>query len=358
MSQPHIERDEKEAVLEVLGSGILAQGPKVEKFEKEFAKYTDVKYAIAVNSGTAALHTTLIASGIKKDDEIITTPFTFISTANSILFAGAKPVFADIREDDFNINPEEIKEKITKKTKAILPVHLFGQPAEMGTIMEIADDYGLQVIEDACQAHGAEFDGKKVGPFGIGCFSFYPTKNMTTGEGGIITTNDKETTKKAKMIRSHGQKERYIHEILGYNYRMTDIAASIGICQLKKLDQFINKRIENAESLTKEIKKINGLIPPYIMPDVKHVFNQYTLRVTDDFGLSRDELREKLHEKGIETGVYYPTPIHKQPIYKEMGNTDSLPISEKAAKEVISLPVHPSLTKKDLKHLKEVVSHI
>jgi len=347
IAKPIIDEDEISAVTVVLRSGIIAQGRKVEEFEEAFAQFIGTRYAVAVNSGTAALHIALLTHEIGKGDEVITSPFTFIATANSILFTGAKPVFADIEEDSFNIAPDSITEKITPRTKAIMPVHLYGQPCDMKRIMRIAQEHGLVIIEDACQAHGAEY-GKKVGSFGTGCFSFYPTKNMTTGEGGMITTNDKDIAQKARMIRSHGQRQRYLHEILGYNYRMTDIAAAIGLCQLGKLEKFNNKRIENAKFLTTGLSRIKGLVPPHVRPNAKHIFHQYTVRITQDFSIPRDELRQKLMNKGVATEVYYPLPIHKQPLYQGLDYNDHLPNSEKAATEVLSLPVHPSLTKKDL----------
>jgi len=353
MAKPIIEEDEIEAVIAVLKSGILAQGNKVEEFEEAFAEFSGTRYAVAVNSGTAALHIALLTHGIGEEDEVITSPFTFISTANSILFTGAKPVFADIEDETFNIGPDSIAQKITPRTKAIMPVHLYGQSCDMRSLMKIADEHGLIVIEDACQAHGAEYDGNKVGSFGTGCFSFYPTKNMTTGEGGMITTNDKDIAEKARIIRNHGQKERYFHEILGYNYRMTDFVAAIGYCQLRKLEQFNQKRTGNAKILTEGLDEIRGLIPPYVKPNVKHVFHQYTVRVTNDFGISREELMVKLINKGVATKIYYPLPIHKQPLYQKLGYNDYLPNSEKAATEVLSLPVHPSLARGELDYIVE-----
>jgi dTDP-4-amino-4,6-dideoxygalactose transaminase len=329
----------------------LAQGPRVEEFEALFAAYIGTKYAVATNSGTAALHVALLASGIGNRDEVITTPFSFIATANAILFCGAKPVFVDIDRDTFNIDPGLIRTKITSKTKAVLPVHLYGQPCNMKEIVQICREYNLILIEDACQAHGAEYHGKKVGSFGVGCFSFYPTKNMTTGEGGIIVTDDSNIAERARMIRSHGQNGRYIHEFLGYNYRMTDIAAAVGICQIKKLDEFNRQRIKNARFLTEKLGNIRGLIAPFIAPDVKHVFHQFTIKVTGDFGMSRDKLKQRLRDRGIMAGVYYPLPIHSQPLYKELGYNASLPNAEKACAEVLSLPVHPSLMGEDLEYL-------
>jgi dTDP-4-amino-4,6-dideoxygalactose transaminase len=358
IAKPIIGEDEISAVTAVLKSGVIAQGKKVEEFEGAFAEFIGTKYAVAVNSGTAALHIDLLAHGIGEGDEVITSPFTFIATANSILFTGAKPVFVDIEEDSFNIAPDNIDEKITPRTKAIMPVHLYGQPCDMKRIMRIAQEHGLIVIEDACQAHGAEYEGRKAGSFGTGCFSFYPTKNMTTSEGGMITTDDKDIAQKARMIRSHGQRQRYFHEILGYNYRMTDIAAAIGLCQLAKLEDFNNKRIANARFLTEKLSGIKGLVTPRVRPNLKHVFHQYTVRITGDFAISREELRKRLLDGGIGTEIYYPRPIHRQPFYERLGYKDHLPNSEKAAAEVLSLPVHPSLTKEDLENVVRAIQDI
>lgn len=355
ISKPLLGKEEEQAVKRVLNSGFLTQGEEVRKFEEEFSKYIGTKFAVAMNSGTSALHTALLSSGIGPGDEVITTPFSFIATANSILYTGARASFVDIDESTFNIDPQKIEQKISDRTKALLIVHLFGQPCDMNQIIELCEAHDLILIEDACQAHGAEFDGKKVGSFGTGCFSFYPTKNMTTGEGGMITTNDEEIAEKARQIRDHGQTKQYIHDVLGYNYRMTNLAAAIGRCQLRKLDEFNSKRIKNAQFLTKEIEKIEGLIPPRVAPNVKHVFHQYTIKVTENFGMSRDELKRRLRDRGIDVRVYYPTPIHKQPLYWKLGYRDNLPISEKIANEVLSLPVHPNLTKGDLERIVEAI---
>jgi dTDP-4-amino-4,6-dideoxygalactose transaminase len=356
IAKPIIGEDEISAVVEVMRSGVIAEGQKVKDFETAFADYVGTSYAVAVNSGTAALHAALLAHGIGNGDEVITPPFTFAATSNSVLFTGAKPVFADIKEDTFNIDPERIIEKITPKTKAIIPVHLYGQSADMKSIMEIAHDHDLVIIEDACQAHGATFEGKKVGSFGTGTFSFYPTKNMTTGEGGIITTDDKTIAEKAKMIRSHGSRQRYYHEMLGYNLRMTDIAAAIGLVQLKKVDGFNDSRIKNAQYLSKSLNDIKEISLPYIDRRCKHVFHQYTVRIRND--ISRDEIVSLLNKKGIGTGIYYPLPIHKQPYYKDLGYSDSLPVSEKVSEEVFSLPVHPSINKTDLDTISEILREI
>ena len=355
IASPLVGHDEIEAITKVLCSRVLAQGTETEKFEQAFASYIGTKYAIATNSGTAALHVALLASGIGEGDEVITSPFSFISTANAILFCGAKPIFVDIDENTFNINPNLIREKITPRTKAILPVHLYGQPCDMKEIINICDEHNLILLEDACQAHGAEYAGKKVGSFGIGCFSFYPTKNMTTGEGGMITTDNENIAEKARMLRSHGESERYVHEILGYNYRMTDMAAALGICQLEKLDEFNRRRINNAEFLSGGVACIEGLIPPFVAPSVRHVFHQFTVRVGKKFILSRDELQHRLSEHGVASAIYYPLPIYRQPLYQKLGYDDNLPVSEKAAQEVLSLPVRPDLSEKELGYIVESI---
>ncbi|KGK98737.1 aminotransferase DegT [Methanococcoides methylutens] len=350
IAKPNIGDEEIDAVSEVLASGNIAEGKRVAEFESAFAEFIGTDHAIAVNSGTAALHAALLAHGIGKGDEVITTSFSFIATANSIMYTGARPVFVDIEPETFNIDTSLIENSITKDTKALMPVHLYGHPAEMKQINEIAKDHDLAIIEDACQAHGATYQGKKVGSFGTGAFSFYPTKNMTTSEGGIITTNDSEIARKARMIRAHGSQERYLHEMLGYNFRMTDIAAAIGLVQLKKVNGFNLKRQKNAHLLSEGLKSASGITIPTIRKGCEHMFHQYTIRTE-----SRDDLITKLTENGIGTGIYYPIPIHMQPTYIDAGYNYDLPVCEKAAKEVISLPVHPGVLENDLKHIIKTV---
>jgi len=341
IAKPLIGEEERRAVLDVFSSGVIAQGKKVEEFEKAFAAYCGTRHAVAVNSGTAALHVAMMAADIGPGDEVITTPFSFIATANAILFCGAKPVFADIDEKTFNIDPESVKGKITKRTKAIEPVHLFGQPCDMKAIMKVAKENGLLVIEDACQAHGAEYDGKKVGSIGdAGAFSFYPTKNMTTSEGGMITTDDEKIAEMSRIYRNHGQIERYKHSYLGYNFRMTDIQAAIGVEQLKKLDGFNKRRMENAEYLSGNLKGVNV---PFTAKGVKHVYHQYTITVD-----KRDDVVKKLNEAGIGTGVYYPIPINEQVLYKGLGYKADTPVSSEMAKRVVSLPIHPAVSRQEL----------
>lgn len=351
IAQPQIGPQEIRAVTAVLKSGMLAQGPKVAEFEEKFARFIGSKFAIATSSGTTALHVALLAHGIGPGDEVITSPFTFIATANSILYTGAKPVFVDIDEDTYNIDPEKIEKVISKKTKAILPVHLYGQAADMTQILAIARKHKLAIIEDACQAHGAEWRDKKVGSFGTGTFSLYPTKNMTTGEGGMITTNSQEIYERANLIRAHGSKVKYYHEILGFNFRMTDIAAAIGLEQLKKLSKFNKARQKNASYLNKNLSKIPGIIVPVPDKNATHVYHQYTVRVLPEFGLSRDEVLKKLTEAGIGTAVFYPLPINEQKVYQNRGFRASTPMAAKVAKEVLSLPVHPGVKEADLKYI-------
>lgn len=358
IAKPLLDENEIKAVTAVLRSGSLAQGAKVEDFEREFAEYLGVRHAIAVCNGTAALHLAMLAHGIGKGDEVITTPFTFIASANSILFTDARPVFADIDPDTYNIDPVQIKKRLTKKTKAILPVHLYGQTADMDAITEIARERDLIIIEDACQAHGASYNGKKAGNFSTATFSFYPTKNITTGEGGMITAADEEIADKLRLLRNHGSRTRYLHEILGYNLRMTDISAAIGIEQLKKLDKFNKKRRENAMSMTKKLSRVKGIITPKIAKKCIHVFHQYTIRVTDEFGIKRDEVARKLGEKGIGTGIYYPAPVHMQPVYKKLGYNAALPNSEMAAREVLSLPIHPAIGDKEIEYIATAIKEL
>jgi dTDP-4-amino-4,6-dideoxygalactose transaminase len=309
-----------------------------------------VKQAIAVSSGTAALSVALLAHGIGPGDEVITTSFSFVATANSILATGARPVFADILPDDFNIDPADVARRITNKTKAMMPVHLYGHPARMDELMSIAETYGLAVIEDACQSHGATINNQAMGSFGTGCFSFYATKNVTTGEGGMITTNDDTVANAARLIRNHGATAPYHHEDIGYNWRLTDILAALGTVQLKKLGIFNDARRKNAAYLSANLRDVET---PTEREGCHHVYHQYTVRVGNG---QRDALLSYLREQGIGANVYYPTCIHQQPIYRKMGYREPLPEAEKASLEALSLPVHPALTNEDLASIVDAVS--
>jgi len=352
IAKPMIGEEEKKAVIEVLDSGMLASGPKVEEFEKKFAEFIRVKHAIATTSGTTALHLALLSLGVGDGDEVIVPSFSFIATANSILFCNAKPVFCDVDLETFNIDVEKIESLITDKTRAIMPVHLYGQPADMKPILEIAEEHDLYVIGDAAQAHGAEYDGGRVGSFGdVECFSFYPTKNMTTGEGGMITTNIEEIAERARSIRNHGREKTkwgYEHNRLGYNYRMTDIAAAIGLEQLKKLPKFNEKRRKNAEYYNENLDGIDGIEIPYVLENVKHVYHQYTIKCDD-----RESIINKLKEKEIGYGIYYPKPLH---FYRHLEKfaTNDLKNSEILSEKVVSIPVHSALTVEELERVVEV----
>ena len=360
IAKPVLGREELEAVRKVFESGILVQGEKVRFFEEEFAKYVNVKDAVAVANGTMALDAALKALKIGPGDEVITSAFSFIASSNCVLYQGAKPVFADIDLRSFNIDASDVAEKITARTRAIIPVHLFGQPAEMDALKDLAEDHEIALVEDAAQAHGAEYKGQKVGGLGdVGCFSFYATKNMSTGEGGMITTNNSELARRARLIRDHGQTEKYRHVVLGYNYRMTEMCAAVGLVQLRKLEGFIKRRRENAELLTMGIKKITGLTPPYVKNNVRHVFYQYAVRVEDDYPMKRNELARNLTKKGVGVAVHYPVPIYEQPFYKTLGYGQVVCSAvEEVCKRILSLPVHPSVSNEDIAYIVDVLQKI
>ena len=352
MVKTQIGDEEINAVVEVLRSGMLAQGPKVAEFEKAFAEYIGVKHAIAVSSGTTALHIALMACGIKEGNEVITTPFSFIASANCALYAGAVPVFADINPQTYNLDVRKIADAITDKTRAIVPVHLYGLPVNMEDIRWLANRHGIAVIEDAAQAHGAEINGRKAGSFGdAACFSLYATKNMMTGEGGMITTNRDDVADSARMLRQHGMRVRYQHEMLGYNFRMTDIAGAIGLAQLAKLEGFNRRRIENAAHLSSLLK--DRYVVPFISGGYRHVFHQYTIRLPEK--MDREALRARLKEAGFASEVYYPIPIHMQATFLGEHGKGLFPVSEEAAQRVLSLPIHPAVEKEDLDRLAEIL---
>jgi dTDP-4-amino-4,6-dideoxygalactose transaminase len=329
--------EEKELVWSALSSGALAQGPRVRELEERFAAFIGVPHAVATSSGTTALHLALLGYGIGPGDEVITVPFTFIASANSILYTGARPVFVDVKEATFNLDPALIEAAVTPRTRAIMPVSLYGQPADMPAIAAIATEHGLSVIEDACQSHGASIDGRRSGTWGAGCFSFYPTKNMTTGEGGMLTTADPELAERVRLMREHGMKVRYHHDTLGYNFRMTDIHASIGLAQLPKLPANNARRQAIAARYDAELR---GVITPAVAPGATHVYHQYTIRVN-----RRDEFVEQLRERGVGTGIYYPIPVHRQKPFVALGYGEQrFPVTELLTEQVVSIPVHPSLT--------------
>lgn len=355
-----IGKEEVREVVKVLKSGQLVQGPLVQKLEKNFSKLCGTKYAIATNSGTSALHTALHVLGIGPGDEVITTPFTFVATANSVLMTGAKPIFVDIEKHTFNINPKLIERKITKKTKAILAVDLFGQSADYNEINKIAKKHGLFVVEDAAQSIGAIYSSKMTGSLAdIACFSLYATKNIISGEGGMITTNNKNLDRKSRLFRSHGQdeKNRYNYLDLGYNYRMTDISAAIALEQLKRINILTKRRQEIAKIYDENLSGIKGLITPKIRISTTSVYHQYTIRITKDFGMSRDEFVKYLEKKGIQTNIYYPTPLYRFKHLAFYNNPKSFPVSERVEKEVLSIPVHPQLTDKEIYYIIDTIKN-
>ena len=339
-----ISEEMSQAIQRVVKSGWFILGEEVKKFEEEFSKYVGTKYGIGVNSGSDALFLALKALGIGKDDEVITVSHTFISTVDAIVRNGAKPIFADIDLDTYCIDVTKIEEKITNKTKAILPVHLYGHPADMQEIMELAKKYNLFVIEDTCQAHGAEYKGKRVGSIGdLGCFSFYPIKNLGTyGDGGMVVTNNEELAEKLRMLRNYGQPKKYYHNFVGVNSRLDEIQAAILQVKLKYLDEW-NGRRRKVARLYNEILKDSEIVTPIEKEYAKHVYHLYVIRYRD-----RGKLQQYLSEKGIQTQIHYPVPVHRQKAYLDLGVNDQLPVTEMICNEILSLPIHAWLKKEEV----------
>lgn len=358
MANPYFTGDEKKAVLEVLESRQLSQGPKVAEFEKNFAEYIGVKHAIAVSNGTAALHTSLSAIKVTSGDEVIVPSYSFVATANAVLYQNAKPVFVDISPKTYNMDADEIGKALTNRTKAVIPIHYGGQSADMDPIMEIAKDHNLIVVEDAAEAHGSEYKSSMVGSLGhLACFSFYPNKNMTTGEGGMITTDNGVLAERMRKIINHGQDTRYHHVILGYNYRMTELQAAIGIVQLERLSWVIERKRELAEKYDKALANVDGVKTPYVAMYAKHTYMMYALEVRN-----RDGVQQGLEEEGIQTRICFP-PIHTQPFYRERFGYKGgeLPMTEEVARKNLCIPIYPQMDSKEqnyvVDHLKKVCSH-
>lgn len=349
-AKPIIGDDERAAVDRVMRSGMLAQGPEVAAFEQEFSALVDGRHSIAVNSGTSALHMSFLAAGVGPGDEVIVPSFSFAATANAVFLAGATPVFVDVEQDFFAIDPKAVEAAITPRTKAIMPVHLYGHPADLPTLIDIATRNKLLLFEDAAQAHAAAIAGVPVGAWGIAAsFSFYPTKNMTSGEGGMVTTGSDDVARKMRLLRNQGMERRYENEIVGFNTRMTDIHAAIGRVQLSKLAGWTEQRQSNARFLS---ENLSGVVVPPTATGAVHVFHQYTVRIE---GHDRDRFAEELTSRGIGNGVYYPTPIHRLPSF---ALTLDLPVTERVAAQVLSLPVHPSLSQNDLEGIVQAVNAI
>jgi dTDP-4-amino-4,6-dideoxygalactose transaminase len=330
------------AIQEVIDSGAFAGGPFVARFEAEFAAYCDCLHAIGVGSGTEALWLTLLGLGVGPGDEVITVPNTFIATAEAITYCGAKPVFVDVDEGTYTMDPSALEDAVTARTKAVIPVHLFGQPADMDPIQEVASGHGLFVVEDACQAHGAEYKGRKVGTLGdAACFSFYPGKNLGAfGEAGAVVTQNAELQEKIRILRDHGQIRKYHHTMVGWNCRMDGIQAAVLRVKLRQLETRNELRRSRAAQYDGKLDSIEEVITPARAPDVRHVYHIYAIRVQD-----RDEVMRLLTEKDIECGVHYPVPIHLQEAYGSLGyGGGAFPIAERCAKEFLSLPMFPEMT--------------
>ncbi|TAM71936.1 MAG: DegT/DnrJ/EryC1/StrS family aminotransferase [Microbacteriaceae bacterium] len=349
-AKPLIGLEERAAVDRVMQSGMLAQGPEVAAFEREFATLVNGRHCVAMNSGTSALHLAFLAAGIGPGDEVIVPSFSFAATANAVSLTGAIPVFADVEADYFCMDPAAAEAAVTSRTRAIMPVHLYGHPANMTAFTDIAQRHGLLLFEDAAQAHAASIDGVPVGAWGVAAsFSFYPTKNMTAGEGGMVSTANDEVARKLRVLRNQGMEKRYANEVVGFNTRMTDIHAAIGREQLKKLAGWTKARQDNARYLSANIE---GVITPTVAAGAVHVYHQYTIRVVDQ---DRDEFAKELTARGVGNGVYYPTPIHRLPSFQQNLN---LPTTELVAAQCLSLPVHPALSQNELETIVESVNAI
>jgi perosamine synthetase len=344
IAKPFLGEEEKAAALEALSSGQLSQGPRVAEFERAFAAYHGAKHGVATSNGTTALTTALMAHEIGPGDEVIVPSFSFFATASCVLSVGATPVFADIDATTFCLDPAAAEAAITSRTRAIMPVHLYGLPADMPGFEALCKAKNLVLLEDSAQAHGAKIGGRSVGTFGTASFSFYPTKNMTTTEGGMVLTNDDAIAERLRMIRHQGMSTQYLHEIVGYNFRMTDPSAAIGLVQLKRLPGWQQKRNANAAFYDGALKSVRV---PTVPAGREHVYHQYTVRVRE--GVDRDAALKRLNERGVGARVYYPLPIHRQPVFAKRAEYQnlSLPETERATREVMSLPVHPLLTNEE-----------
>jgi len=361
VSEPDIGENELKNVIAAVKSGwVSSKGPFIEEFEKKFSSYIGVKYGIATSNGTVALHLALTALEIGHKDEVIVPALTFASVANAVLYTGAKPVFVDSHPNYWCINPNKLEEKITKKTKAIIPVHLYGNPCNMNSTMKIAKDYNLYVIEDCAEAHGAEYKDRKVGTFGnIACFSFYGNKIITTGEGGMCLTNDEDLAQKMRVLRDHGMdiKRRYWHEVIGFNYRMTNLQAALGVAQLEKIDKFIERKRKIAKIYDSLLKNVQGVVLHPKMSWAKNVYWLYSILIDNEgYGISRDELMNKLAENCVETRRFF-YPLHLMPPYKRYAVNCRFPITEKLCSSGINLPSSVKLTEKETYEVAQLIIH-
>lgn len=347
-------------VLDVLRSGRLAQGPMVARFEQAFGRISGTRHAVAVNNGTTALVAALQSVGVGPGDEVVTSPFTFVATINAALECGARVRFADIRPDDYTLDPAAVAEVMSPATRVVMPVHLYGHPADMVAFDALTARTGVALVEDAAQAHGASVEGRPVGSFGVGCFSFYATKNLTTGEGGMVTTDDDAVADRLALLRNQGMRERYVYEIAGHNYRMTELQAAVGLGEIAQLERRTERRRSNAAVLNEMLSDIDGLRTPVEQPGCRHVYHQYTVRIGEDARCGRDAFVAALAAEGIEAGVYYPRAVYDYESYRDSPAVEAgpFPEAEHAARQVASLPVHPWLSDDDLDRIGAVVRKV
>jgi len=354
-----LDRREIRAIERVLKSGRLRAGPVAEDFEARFARAVGAEHAVSVNSGTAALYLAYRAL-LQPGDEIIVPDFTFVATASMAVAVGAKPVLADVDPETFTLDPADVERRMTRRTRALAPVHLYGQPADVSRLMRLASQHHLKMIWDAAQAHGAAFRGRDVGSFpDVVCYSFYPSKNMTTGEGGMLTTSDSALAANFRLARSHGEESRYHHVSLGFNFRLTDLSAALGVEQLRKLPAAIRRRRRNAALLTRGLSGIPGIALPQLREGMSHAFNLFTLRLDlEALQMSREEFQTVLARRGIETAVHYPLPLHRQPIFRGSGTDRDFPVSTRLAQTVVSIPVHPGLSRSEIHRIIHAVREV
>jgi len=357
LTEVRLDEEAERLVLDVVRSGRLAQGPKVAEFEETFAQIAGTAHAVAVSSGTTALVAAIQALDLQPGDEVITTPFTFVATLNAILEAGAVARLVDIDPCDFTIDPRSVADAIGPATRAIMPVHLYGYPADMAALAALSESAGVPIIEDAAQAHGAHVDGRPVGSWGLGAFSFYATKNVTTGEGGVITTDDETIADRIRLLRNQGMRARYEYVIPGHNYRMTELQAAVGLSQLPHLARWTERRRDHAERLRKALSGVIGLDLPSEVGGRSHVYHQFTVRIGREAALDRDAVAAALLDCGIETGVYYPKLTHDYDCYRNhpQVSVSSVDHASAAATEVLSLPVHQWLEPEDVDRVASAV---
>jgi len=359
LAKPIFSAKDAEDIAKVLKTGYVRQGPYTKEFEEKFAKKVGAKYAYAVSSGTAALHCAYLST-LKPGDEVIAPAFTFIATISTVIFSNARPVLADVDPESFLLDPESVMENLTGKTKALAPVHLFGNSCDMKALSEIAEDHHLKIINDCAQSHGTEYDGRDLGSWPtVSCYSFYPTKTLTTGEGGMVTTNDPELNRLGSLIRSHGDDARYHHVLLGLNYRITDIMSVIGLNQLAQLDEFLEKRKSIAKEIAEGLKGVEVVHPQKITPKTKPSYSYFSVSLDlEKLRCTRDEFMRALQAENIDCGVHYPVPLNEQPVIKELLKPKPCPVSERLSRSILSLPMHPYLTSMDVEAVSRGVGKV